>query len=278
MTPLALGTVQFGMAYGVANAAGQPPRDLVAAILARAAAGGIDLLDTAEGYGEAETVLGQSDTRGFGIVTKLAEIAPDEDPAPRFAACLARLNRDRVHGLLLHRPGALLDAGGDRLWAGLQALTGAGRLGVSTYTPEETEALLDRFPLALVQLPLAPIDARWAPTLDRLARAGVEVHSRSALLQGLLAMEAAARPAYFDPWRGLLSGWDAWCADLRLDRASAALALVRATPHLARVVVGVDTPGQLDSLLAAPAEVPDLPDALRTQDVGLLNPALWPPR
>ena len=275
LTPLALGTVQFGMAYGVANAAGQPSAASVQAILDTARTAGIDMLDTAEMYGEAETVLGRSDTDGFQIVTKLGEIAPGENLAPRFTACLTRLDRPSVHGLLLHRPGRLLDKGGDQLWATLETLKGAGKLGASTYTPEETEALLDRFPLGLVQLPLAPIDGRWNATLERLAKAGVEVHTRSALLQGLLAMPADKRPDHFRPWQTLLVGWDTWCADLNLDRAAAALALVRARDSISRVVVGVDSAAQLSGLLNGPTELPNLPSELTTQDPNLLNPALW---
>jgi aryl-alcohol dehydrogenase-like predicted oxidoreductase len=275
LTPLALGTVQFGMAYGVANAAGQPSAATVQTILDTARAAGIDMLDTAEMYGEAETVLGRSDTDGFQIVTKLGEIAPGENFAPRFAACLTRLNRKSVHGLLLHRPGGLLDKGGDQLWAALETLKGAGKLGASTYTPEETEALLDRFPLGLVQLPLAPIDGRWDATLERLAKAGVEVHTRSALLQGLLAMPADTRPDHFKPWQTLLVGWDTWCADHNLDRAAAALALVRTRDSISRVVVGVDSRAQLIGLLDGPTALPNLPSELTTQDPNLLNPALW---
>src|SRR5262245_62959827 len=56
---LGLGTVQFGLAYGVTNASGQVPRADVAAILAAALAAGVDLFDTAAAYGESETVLGE---------------------------------------------------------------------------------------------------------------------------------------------------------------------------------------------------------------------------
>ncbi len=279
--PLALGTVQFGMAYGVANASGQPDRETVRRVLDAARAGGIDLLDTAELYGTAETVLGQAGIAGFGIVSKLGPIdgaAEDlvETLAARFAAILGRLGTDRLHGLLLHRPEVLLGPDGDRVWAALEALTGTGLLGVSTYTPEETEALIERYPLGLVQLPLAPIDRRWDGTLARLRARHVEVHTRSALLQGLLAMPAAARPPHFARWQGLLDGWDAWVRDRGLSPAAAALGLVRARPDVDRVVVGVETAAQLDELLAAPPLGDDLPEALTTDDPALLNPALWP--
>lgn len=279
--PLALGTVQFGMAYGVANATGQPDLETVRRVLDAARAGGIDLLDTAELYGTAETVLGQAGIAGFGIVSKLGPIdgaAEDlaETLAARLAAILGRLGTDRLHGLLLHRPEVLLGPDGDQVWAALEALTGTGLLGVSTYTPEETEALIERYPLGLVQLPLAPIDRRWDGTLARLRARHVEVHTRSALLQGLLAIPAAARPPHFARWQGLLDGWDAWVRDRGLSPAAAALGLVRARQDIDRVVVGVETAAQLDELLAAPPLGDDLPEALTTDDPALLNPALWP--
>ena len=279
--PLALGTVQFGMAYGVANASGQPDLATVRRVLDAARTGGIDLLDTAELYGTSETVLGEAGIAGFGVVSKLGPIdgaAEDltETLAARFAAILGRLGTDRLHGLLLHRPEVLLGPDGDRVWAAMEALTGTGLLGVSTYTPEETEALIERYPLGLVQLPLAPIDRRWDGTLARLRARHVEVHTRSALLQGLLAMPAAARPPHFARWQGLLDGWDAWVRDRGLSPAAAALGLVRARHDIDRVVVGVETAAQLDELLAAPPLGDDLPDALTTDDPALLNPALWP--
>lgn len=279
--PLALGTVQFGMAYGVANASGQPDLATVRTVLDTARAGGIDLLDTAELYGTAETVLGEAGIAGFGVVSKLGPIdgaAEDltETLAARFAAILGRLGTERLHGLLLHRTEVLLGPDGDRVWAAMEALTGTGLLGVSTYTPEETEALIERYPLGLVQLPLAPIDRRWDGTLARLRARHVEVHTRSALLQGLLAMPAAARPPHFARWQGLLDGWDAWVRDRGLSPAAAALGLVRARNDIDRVVVGVETAAQLDELLAAPPLEDDLPDALTTDDPALLNPALWP--
>ena len=55
---LALGTVQFGLPYGIANQSGQASREDAAAIIANARLGGIDTLDTAIAYGESEICLG----------------------------------------------------------------------------------------------------------------------------------------------------------------------------------------------------------------------------
>ena len=73
---LALGTVQFGLHYGVSNAAGRVSADEVARILDAAEAAGIRVLDTARGYGTAEAVLGELHAgERFDVVTKTLPVA-----------------------------------------------------------------------------------------------------------------------------------------------------------------------------------------------------------
>ena len=70
MGKIGLGTVQFGQAYGVSNVHGQVSRDEAGVILTRAAEGGIEVLDTAANYGEAEKVLTTFDTSRFRVISK----------------------------------------------------------------------------------------------------------------------------------------------------------------------------------------------------------------
>ena len=55
-----LGTVQFGLNYGIANKEGQPSLEKVKGILRSAAEFGVNTLDTAAAYGTSEEVLGQA--------------------------------------------------------------------------------------------------------------------------------------------------------------------------------------------------------------------------
>jgi hypothetical protein len=64
---LALGTVQFGRPYGIANQSGQVSRAEAKVILALARSAGIDTLDTAIAYGESETCLGAVGAAGIGV-------------------------------------------------------------------------------------------------------------------------------------------------------------------------------------------------------------------
>ncbi|MDX7819592.1 aldo/keto reductase, partial [Aeromonas caviae] len=55
---LALGTVQFGLDYGISNHDGKVNDEELDAIIALARQAGIDTLDTAQAYGNAEQRLG----------------------------------------------------------------------------------------------------------------------------------------------------------------------------------------------------------------------------
>ena len=73
---LALGTVQFGLPYGVANINGQISPEEAGSMINTAQKEGIELIDTAIGYGESETCLGSIGINNLKAVSKLPSI-PD---------------------------------------------------------------------------------------------------------------------------------------------------------------------------------------------------------
>lgn len=101
MSKLVLGTVQFGLQYGV-NSAGRPSEDAVKGILAEAAKGGIATLDTSSAYGNSEEILGECITsnENFKIVSKYPK---GETPiGEMFNSSLKSLKVDQLYGYLLH--------------------------------------------------------------------------------------------------------------------------------------------------------------------------------
>lgn len=283
---LALGTAQFGLAYGIANQAGQVSRQEVERIVHRARAAGLTMLDTAMGYGDSEQRLGAIGMRDWHVVSKLPAIPGDCEDVGRWVSgaveqSLQRLGVDRLYALLLHRPGELLEQRGAELYAALQSVRRAGlveRIGASIYAPSELDLLVPRFAFDVVQAPLNVVDARLIESgwLQRLARHGTEVHVRSVFLQGLLLMPPEARPVKFGRWSRLLESYDRWLARTGHTAAQACLGYVLGFPDVARVVIGVDTAAQLDQLVAAAsASGVDVPVQLRCDDVDLINPARW---
>lgn len=284
---LALGTVQFGLPYGIANRSGQVGEATAAAILDYAREAGIDTIDTAIGYGESEAVLGRIGVRDFRVITKLPPLPGDVSDIERWVSeqiegSLDRLRIDRLGGVLLHGPDQLLGEQGAVLADAMRKLRKEGRvakIGVSIYAPDDLARLQSVMPSDLVQAPFNLIDRCLAATgwLDRLKAEGVEVHVRSVFLQGLLLMAPPARPSRFARWGGLWRRWSDWLAKHpEIDSASACLAFARSFPAIDRIVVGVDGLDQIKTLAAAanaplPADFPDI----ACSDEELINPASW---
>jgi aryl-alcohol dehydrogenase-like predicted oxidoreductase len=281
---IALGTVQFGVDYGVSNAAGRTPPAEVARILQLAAASGIDTLDTARAYGTAEQVLGDALAAAphtFRVITKTQPGAVGTAVADSLGASLAALRLPAVDALLFHRAADLEGDAGARNWAVAEQLRAQGlvqRLGLSAYTGAEVRAAATRFPLDLVQLPANLLDQRLLRdgTLAWLAARGVEVHVRSAFLQGLLLMAPGTQPAWFDRVRPQLDRFHARCRDAQLSPLAACLGFLVARPEIARVVVGVNDAAQLRDIVAAaqPRELPSFDD-LAVDDPDIIDPSRW---
>lgn len=284
---LALGTAQFGLPYGIANQNGQVTRSAAKAMLNLAAANGIDMLDTAIAYGESEACLGEVGATGFKLVTKLPAV-PDGciDVSvwvrEQVAESLARLGVSAVYGLLLHRPQQLLEPGGKTLYQSLQDLKETGQVqkaGVSIYAPSELDVLTRQYCFDLVQAPFNLVDRRLHTSgwLKRLKDEGVEIHTRSVFLQGLLLMSRNAIPKKFSAWSDLWDKWHDWLAQHAVSPVQACLSFPLSFPEIDRVVVGADSVTQLKQIISAAVGVApvDLPD-LNCGAENLINPAQWP--
>ena len=284
---LALGTAQFGLAYGLNNQTGQPSTTAVADVLAAAKAAGLTLLDTAAAYGNSEARLGElvSEKAGFEIITKLPA-GPPAQVTQHLAESLARLKRARLYGAMFHAFKPLQEE--PSAWQALQAARAAGqvqRIGVSLYHPHEAEWLLAQgWDVDLVQVPYNVLDQRFASVLPQLAARGVEVHVRSAFLQGLLLREPATLPEFFWPLAPKLTQLRALVAAAGVPLPAALLLFAAYAPGVARAVIGVDSVTNLHENLAAAsylaaAEVlrPALTALAEPTDTFIL-PYAWPPR
>ena len=283
---LALGTVQFGLDYGVANTSGLVMLEEARAILMRAHDAGMDVVDTAIAYGDSESVLGQLGVQHWKVVSKLPALPEDCQDVMKWVmdqtvGSLERLKVGQLHAILLHRPQQLLEGRGRALHDALLALKASGhvkKMGISVYEPAELDAVFEKFTLDLVQAPLNILDRRlvdsgWA---HQLQSHGVEVHTRSAFLQGLLLMPAEQRPARFNVWRDVWQVWDGWLKQTGLTPLQACLRYTNTLDQVSRVLVGVDSQAQLDEiLLAAAGELGSLPEFKPLQDDRLVNPASW---
>lgn len=286
---LCLGTVQFGLPYGVTNQAGQVPEEEVRQILDLAVSSGIQLLDTAQAYGTAETVLGRCWPIGAPrrLVSKLSPGRGRQSWEESLITSMERLQAQKLDGFLLHRASDLLASDGEELLDWLEGLRDrqlVERIGISIYDTSELEGLpLDR--LQIVQLPLSVYDQRLIRngTVDRLKDLGISVHVRSVLLQGLLLKSPHHWPVHLSPaFREHHARWLEHLHKEGLSSIAGALGFIRACEGVEAVLVGVLSGQELAQVLQAwsQSETASYETALdwAWQNVMDLDPRRWPPR
>ena len=283
---IALGTAQFGLAYGVANKTGQVDLNEMKAMLQFSAMNGIDTLDTAVAYGDAEIRLKEAGGQNFHIVTKLPPVPKGcvlvkQWVKEQVEKSLDRMGVDNLYGLLLHETHQLQGPISRPLFEALENLKYCGlvqKIGVSIYSPAELENLMKHFELDLVQAPFNLVDRRLHTSgwMQRLVDCGVEIHARSAFLQGLLLMDRDQIPQKFSHWNQLWDGWHNWQAEQNISAVQACLAFPMAFPQISRVVVGADSLQQLKQIIDASTNPwgKDFPD-ISTDTENLINPSMW---
>ena len=290
---LVLGTAQLGMPYGIANSTGQPDFDTAVAIIKTAWECGIREFDTAQAYGESEAVLGKAlSSLGIAndarIITKLdPKLDPrqGQDIKKAVHRSLERLQLSRLFGLMLHREEWLddLDRG---LESALQALVLDGsvqHLGVSLYTPAMALRALKSDIVDMIQVPANILDRRFADagvfTLANEKRK--QVYIRSVFLQGLLLMKPEDLPVNMGFAKTTLSEIDNLCAQYNYSRQQLALLYVKGKYPQARIIVGAETPTQLEQNIniwinnhISTSEI-KASDSWSVVDERIINPSLW---
>lgn len=282
---LALGTVQFGLAYGIAGRSEPVPEPEVRSILEDAAAQGVRTLDTAAAYGDIELRLAKlAHGLPLGFVSKIPPL--DEQLSPQEAAsaalAAARLSRERLgpalRCLMLHRARDLRGARGAALWRVLApwAREEGVVLGASCYSPAEAAGLAQTPGIRLFQLPGNAFDQRLAAEADNAELNGVEIYLRSAFLQGLLLMDQHRAAERVPAAAAALELWHAWAAARELSLLEAALAVVKSFGLARTVVVGVDSLQQWRAISAAWKGTQALvAPELALQEAAVIDPRTW---
>jgi len=285
---LALGTAQFGLDYGVSNSFGQVKLLEVKSILEEAKKYNIDTLDTAILYGNSESILGEIGVDQFNVVTKLPPIPKDTSDIDLWVnnqvkSSLKKMHIDGVSGLLLHKSSDLLEASKMQLFDSLCKLKDDGivnKIGVSIYNPDELDAIESHgIKIDIIQAPFNILDRRLESSgwLHKLNLAGIEVHTRSVFLQGLLLQKKEQRNPYFNKWNNYFKIFDEWVKDTRQTPLGASLNFSNSYKSINKVIVGVQKKTQLTEILASISQDSQfsVPSELEIDDLMLINPSNW---
>lgn len=297
LSQLMLGTVQFGLEYGIANKSGQPSYREVLHILTAAHEGGINCFDTAPTYGTSEEVLGKALAElglkdKFVAITKVRHMAEDFSSAQAadefveesITNSLRRLNLDVLPICLFHAENNF------RYIESLLKLKDKGlvrHIGSSVITPPVTANIIASGQAEALQIPTSILDHRFtrAGLFDEAQRRGIAIFVRSVYLQGLVLIPEAEIPediAAVIPVRRELQNL---AREAGLSMEELAARYVLSLSGCTCAVVGMETvqqvrhnvslfsKGPLEAAIvqAIEAIVPDLPE-------NIVKPFLWSKR
>ena len=254
LSRIGLGTAQFGMPYGVTNRQGKPDPREVGAILGYAREEGVSFLDTAPAYGTSEKLLGSlPEALPFAIGTKtLSSLSSPEDVLRGLECSLKKLSRNFVEVLLVHHSEILRGEEGSVYWEVLRRSKADGlvrKIGISLYDVPETLELVERFAPEVVQIPLNPLDQRFLREglIQSLSQKGIEIHVRSAFLQGTLLAPLEELPSFL-PQEPFLR-WQHFCEHHSWSPLRASLGFILGIPEISKVICGITSEKELCHIL-----------------------------
>ncbi|MBR2143779.1 aldo/keto reductase [Anaerovibrio sp.] len=293
---LCLGTVQFGMDYGIKGQK-QPSVEQAVDMLDYATQNGINTIDTANAYGSAEDVVGaflekKTIARDkLFIVSKfrpnlLDDVGQDkyyEIMRNNLENTLSRLHTAYLDSYLLHSARYIFD---DEIIDTLNRLKADGlaeRVGVSVYEPEEAKKCIERPNVDFMQLPYSIFDQRMekAGVFEYAKNNNIQIHSRSAFIQGLILMEEDEIPPFLSKAKPIVRKISLLCNRHGISRIALAMNYVKQQSRISHLVFGVDNIEQLRENIKlfeediSVAVVDDIAKEFRNIEADIVMPSLW---
>ena len=276
-----LGTAQFDLKYGIKNKYQKLNNKKITNIIGTAEKFGIDMLDTADSYGDAHKILSQFNLSKFKIISKitykknLTKIEFDD----YISNILKRLKIKKIYSILLHNPNKFKIADLENYFLYLSNLKNKGiisKIGFSIYDPSEFYIYSKYFLPDIVQGPLNIFDRRFIKSnfLNELKSKKIEFHARSIFLQGLVLMKS--RNKYFDKWESYFELLNKELNNTNLKNYEYALNYVKQQKLVNSIIFGVDSSQHIKNFMnSLKIKNIKINDDLEINDKKIINPTQW---
>lgn len=295
---LCLGTVQFGMDYGIRGQK-QPSVEQAVQMLDYATQNGINNIDTANAYGTAEDVVGEFlkkktiPREKLFIISKFRPNLLDEANEDQYydimkanlENTLLRLHTDYLDSYLLHSARYVWN---DTIIDTLNRMKKEGyvkHVGVSVYETDEAKKCIERPNVDFMQLPYSIFDQRMKTDgvfkLAHKAEYPTQIHSRSAFIQGLILMKEDEVPDFLEKAKPIVRKIDELCQQYEVSRIELAMSYVKRQDSISHLVFGVDNLEQLQENIvlfenSLPNEIIDeFSKEFVNIDTDIVMPSLW---
>lgn len=285
MSKIILGTVQFGLDYGINNTLGKIPIEEIHQILDFAYSKGILTLDTASGYGDSEEIIGtylaKNPNKRFEIITKInsSETSLEE----QLKESLRKLKLNKIEVLMLHSF-ELYEKFKSQITAFCQKNKGKNfnELGVSVYTNDEIETIISDPNINRIQSPFNLLDneMKRGEKYAEIKSNGKVVDTRSVFLQGLFFKDTNTLPADLEQLREPLEKLKRIAASESLSMVELAMGYALSMKFIDNVLIGVDSLDQFKKNInvlsnSISKELVEEINSISIENTNLLNPSLW---
>ena len=297
VSEISLGTVELGMDYGIPVQGEQRrPSEADAARLLNCALDlGVNLIDTAQAYGESEAIIGRalkSRRDEYILATKISSLSWEgyagvelqERVDASITESLQTLQTDIIDLLYIHNATPELIQRGEIVEI-MQRVQQAGYvrfIGTTTYGEAAPLAVLKDHRFDCIQVAYNLLDHQFEERVLPLAKENdVGVAVRSVLLKGALTYRYAHLPEKLRELRAVVKGVNLLCGAQDSSLPELAYRFVLAHPAVSTALVGTGRVHELQEIVSFAgrgALPPDLLNDLREIVVSpdQLNPGTWP--
>ena len=293
---LCLGTVEFGLEYGLNNEFGRPTQKEVFEMLDLARENGIKVFDTASAYGDAEERIGEyinsrECKNEIKVISKLSPKLftngferPVQTIKEEVEKSLKKLNMEFLNGFLLHKP---TDFYNQEVISGLLNCKEADlikNIGVSIYEIEHALDVVRSGVIDYIQVPYNIFDQRVEKTdfFEIAKENNVTVFARSPFLQGLILMNKNEVPSHLSIARRYLEKLDEIIKDYKISRVEAAMLFSYNNKNIDYVVFGVNNIQQLkediqsiDKNIKSTQLINEIKQEFSDVERSIVIPSLW---
>lgn len=238
---LALGTVQFGLDYGISNTGGIVNENEIASILKFASEHNIDIIDTAKGYGQSEENLGKLDLSDYRVITKIIDISTYKKA---IEDSLSKLNKKKLYGVLVHNFDSFLD--NEHHYSNLRKYAGVNilKIGFSLNKTSELDYLIhNKIEFDILQVPYNIFDQRFEKYFKELKSRNIEIHTRSVFLQGAFFLDPL--PNHLIGLTTNMNKMKEYSKRYSVPVSSIALNFVINNRYINKVVIGITSANEL---------------------------------
>lgn len=282
---LSIGTAQFGFKYGICNKSGVVKFNEVKKIIDFCKLNKLHAIDTAQGYGKSQKILGLFNLKKFQITSKISNLNKKANKdlekyiLLEINKILKELNVKRLHALLVHDVSQLKGKFGRIFFDTLTKIkkeNKISKLGVSVYTKKELEFIMEKYNIDIVNVPISLANQEFCEKnyLAKIKRKKIEIHARSIFLQGLLLCEQNNLPKKFKK-NVFFNEWFYWLKKNNYNQLDICLEFVKNIKYIDKIIIGVDNFAQLKMIVKTYKKNSKFVNKKFTQSSILRRPSKW---